>query len=357
MATIARVATKPFGLAMKGALQWGASSKLESLEHVLVSVTTDEGHAGIAEAPVRPTIYGETVASIETIVREHLAPQLTGLELDDTVGIASTLESVANNHAAKGAIDIASHEARAKAKGVTLFAAERGPQEKIRVSFILGIAELKAMVEEARRVFDAGVSVFKIKIGRDPKHDEAIIKALWHEFSGEDVILYADANETLAPEAAPQTLERLAKLNIAYIEEPLPVHLLKARAKLKAENILPIIADDSCFRVRDVERELDFDTFDILNIKPARTGYTEGKKQLALAAAAGKGVMLGSQASSGLGTLHTAIFATKEGVTHPSELSFPLKLKEDSLAQKLGFNKGYLARADLASLQLKPELR
>lgn len=353
MARIERISTRPFSLAMKGELRWGASSRLTELRHVLVSVTTDEGHTGVAEAPARPTIYGETVASIETIIAEHLAPQLMGLDLSDTQTIAKAFSSIANNHAAKGALDIALHEARAKTAGKTLFEAQRGPQEKIRVSFILGIADLNEMVAEARRVFGAGVSVFKLKIGRNPKHDEAIIKALWHEFAGEDVILYADANETLSPETAAKTLDRLANLTIAYIEEPLPVHLLKARAQLKAKNILPIIADDSCFSVRDLERELAFDTFDILNIKTARTGFTESKEQLRLAQDASKGVMLGSQASSGLGTLHTAIFASKTGVTHPSELSFPLKLKEDSLENRLVYKNGFLATKLLAKAQLK----
>ena len=353
MARIERISTRPFKLAMKGELRWGASSHLSELKHVLVSVVTDTGHTSVAEAPVRPTIYGETVASIETIIAEQLAPQLVGLDLSDTQTIAKAFSSIANNHAAKGAVDIALHEARAKAAGETLFEAQRGPQEKIRVSFILGIADLNEMVAEARRVFDAGVSVFKLKIGRNPKHDKATIKALWHEFAGEDVRLYADANETLKPETAAKTLDRLAKLNISYIEEPLPVHLLKARAQLKAENIIPIIADDSCFSVRDLERELSFDTFDILNIKTARTGYTESEKQLALVKNEGKGVMLGSQASSGLGTLHTAIFATKNGVTHPSELSFPLKLTEDSLENRLVYKNGFLATELLAKARLK----
>ena len=352
MAHIETISTRPFSLAMEGELRWGASSRLSELTHVLVSVTTNEGHTGVAEAPVRPTIYGETVASIETIIAQHLAPQLAGLELSDSEAISKALSSVANNHAAKGALDIAIHDARARAAGKTLLEAQRGPQEKIRVSFILGIAELNDMVEEARRVFDAGVSVFKIKIGRDLKHDEATIKALWHEFSGEDVILYADANETLDPAKAPQILEHLANLGIAYIEEPLPVHLLEARATLKAQNIIPIIADDSCFSIRDLERELAFETFDILNIKPARTGYTESEKQLDLAKRAGKGVMLGSQACSGLGTLHTAIFATKAGVTHPSELSFPLKLKEDSLKKRLTYKGGLLTTEHLNDAQL-----
>lgn len=337
---------------MKGNLSWGKTSKLTKLEHVLVKVLTNDGHVGVAEAPARPTIYGETPESIQVIVRDFLAPKFIGLNVNDDAGVWDALHSVANNQCAKGALDIAIHEARAKSQGKTLFDAQCGSHEKLRVSFILGISDLDTMLKEAQSIFEEGVSVFKIKVGRDAKHDAEVVGALNHVFAGEDVLLYADANEGLAPETAAQDLERLAKLGVAYIEEPLPVRQLKARAALKAENILPIIADDSCFSLADLERELDFDTFDILNIKTARTGYSESLKMLSLAESASKGVMVGSQASAGLGTLHAALFASQSAVTHPSELSFPLKLHKDILLPAFAFDAGFLRVSDLTNKTL-----
>ncbi len=357
MSTVFRITTRPFRLAMRGNLSWGQYGKLDALEHVLVRVETNDGHVGYAEAPARPTIYGETPQSIETIVTHYLAPKLVGVDINNEVKLWNVLHSVANNQTARGALDIAICEARAKARALSLFDVTRGIQDKIRASFILGISDLDTMTKEARSVFESGVSVFKIKIGRDAKHDEEIVRALQHEFSGTDVILYADANEGLTAETAAEDLERLAKLGLAYIEEPLPVHFVKARAALKRENILPIIADDSCFTLNDLERELEFDTFDILNIKPARTGFTESARMLELAKSAHKGVMIGSQAGSGLGTFHAALFASKEGVTHPSELSFALKLLEDILEEPIKFEKGYMKLESLRNLQLKKELR
>jgi L-Ala-D/L-Glu epimerase len=355
MSTIAKITTKPFRLEMKGELSWGQHGKLAALEHVLIRVETDDGHVGYAEAPARPSIYGETPQSIETIINHYLAPKLLGADIY-AANLLKILQSVANNHTAKGALDIALHEARAKSKGLSLFEEMKGNQENIRVSFILGISDLGAMIKEARTMFEAGVSVFKIKIGRDAKHDEEIARALQHEFSGTNVILYADANEGLSPETAAKDLERFTKLALAYVEEPLPVRLIKARAALKRENILPIIADDSCFTLNDLERELAFDTFDILNIKTARTGFTESEKMLRLAKAASKGVMVGSQAGSGLGTVHAALFASKDGVTHPSELSFTLKLHEDVLEQPVHFENGCLQLESLKHHHLKANM-
>ena len=344
---------------MKGALTWGKGGELRELEHVLVSVRAGDGTddvTGVAEAPVRPTIYGETVASVRGITA-WLEPRLTGLSLDDEAGIWEALHSVANNHTARGALDIAVHDARAKARGRTLFEAWRGPKGSIRASFILGISDVDTMLEEARRIFEQGVSVFKVKIGRDKRSDEQVIRALQDAFAGEEVILYADANEGLSPDTAAQDLEKLAKLGVAYVEEPLPIEYVKERASLRAAQILPIIADDSCFSLRELRRELALDTFDILNIKPARTGFSESAKMLALVKEAGKGVMVGSQASSGLGTRHCALFASRAGVDFPSELSFPLKLEEDVMGERLEFHKGRLSVDALKNFTLRSEFR
>ena len=353
MSEITRIATKRISLPMKGSLSWGKSSKLARLEHVLVKVEAGSVF-GIAEAPARPSIYGETPESIEVIIKDHLAPKLLGEDAFNETALWEAFHSVANNQTARGALDIALHDLRAKLNGETLFDTA-GPHQNLRASFILGISDFDTMLAEARTIFENGVSVFKIKVGRNAAHDEAVIKALQSEFSGEDVILYADANEGLDSKTAANDLERLAKLGIAYVEEPLPVRQLKARARLKSENVLPIIADDSCFSLLDLERELDFDTFDILNIKTARTGYSESQKMLGLALKANKGVMLGSQASAGLGTLHTALFATQAGIDYPSELSFPLKLHEDVFTSALSFHKGLLAVSNLTELELKSE--
>ncbi|MEZ4607324.1 MAG: enolase C-terminal domain-like protein [Deinococcales bacterium] len=347
---IAKVYCQTFELAMKGSLRWGKASELSKLKHQLIIMESEGGLKAVAEAPVRPTIYGETLESIAAIV-DYLRPSLIGLACDDVGVIQSILKSVKNNHTARGALDIAFHQLCAKAKGLDFFKHYLGPNQRLQVSYILGISEAETMMAEAREVFSQGVRVFKIKIGRDAKHDKAIVESLRHEF-GNQVILYADANESLSVKEVGGRLEHLAHLNIAYVEEPLPVHLIKARAKLKQEAILPIIADDSCFSPEDLSRELDFDTFDILNIKTARTGFSDSLKMLDMAKKADKGIMLGSQASSGLGTLHCALIASQAGVDYPSELSFPLKLRGDSIKPELRYHEGYLNLADYTQTSL-----
>jgi L-alanine-DL-glutamate epimerase-like enolase superfamily enzyme len=335
---------------MTGELKWGKSSRMAEVRHVLVEVHLDDGSYGQAEAPPRPTIYGETAYSVTSIIAHELAPRLLGRPADQ---LRPLLDEIKYNHTAKGAIDRAVHDALARSRGITLAAYLGSTQPRMRVSYILGIGGRDEVLAEAERVVAQGVRVLKVKVGRDWDEDIARIRDLQQMF-GDGVALYADANECLEAHEAAARLAYLAALGLLYCEEPLPVEQIQARAHLRAGHHLPLIADDSAFTARDLARELALDTFDVLNIKTPRTGYTESRQMLAMARAAGKGVMVGSQAGSGLGTARAAIFAALEGIDHPSELSFFLKLKEDIVASPLPIRDGYIDLVDALAVIVDP---
>ncbi len=342
MPTIADVETTVFRLPLLGVLRWGKASSLNEARHVLIRVRLSDGSQGIAEAPPRPTIYGETVQSITSIVNNEFAPRLHGLTPEEA---RPHLGEIANNQTAKGALDMAIHGAVAQSTGLSLADHLESVQSKIRVSYILGIGDRETVLEEAASVYAQGVRVLKVKVGRNWVEDRARIEEL--QMIGADLDLYADANECFTPEEAADRLACLRDLGLHYCEEPLPVELVQERAALRAADLLPVIADDSCFSPRELRRELSLDTFHILNIKTARTGFSESIEMQAMAAQAGKGIMVGSQAGSGLGTVCAALFAARAGITHPSELSFFLKLREDILAEPLQLHEGYLALRDV----------
>lgn len=365
--TIAAIETTPYRLPMHGELQWGKASKLSEAVYVAVRVVLSDGSEGWAEAPPRPTIYGETAHTIPAVIAHELAPRLLGLPVwdADVTGslweqpplhaVQARLHEVKFNHTAKAGLDMALHSALAQHRNLHLLDHLRDGQpaavDALRVSYILGMGDHTTVMAEAHRVVEQGVRVLKVKVGRTWDADLAQIRDLQAAF-GPAVALYADANECLDATDAADRLAQLADLGLLYCEEPLPVEQLAARAHLRQADKLPLIADDSAFTLRDLQRELAFDTFHILNIKTARTGFTESAAMLAAARAAGKGVMVGSQAGSGLGTLHAALFAALPGIAHPSELSFPLKLQADVLDRPLPIRDGLLHISDVAAARL-----
>ncbi|MBE2238520.1 MAG: enolase [Caldilineaceae bacterium] len=348
--TIAAIETTEFRLPMHGELRWGSQSSLAAARHVLVTVALSDDSRGVAEAPPRPTIYGETAATVIAIIRDELAPRLLGQPAHKAW---TCMAPIRNNHTAKGALDMAVHDALAQHAGHSLAEHLGATQARVRVSYILGIGARDEVLAEAERVVAQGVRVLKVKVGRDWEDDLARIRDLQAMF-GATVDLYADANETMQADKAGARLAALREMGLRYCEEPLPVEQMRARAALRAQDALPIIADDSAFTVRDLQRELELDTFDILNIKTPRTGYTASLAMAALAHGHAKGIMVGSQAGSTIGAARAAIFAARPEVAHPSELSFFLKLREEITDRPLTLVDGWLTVREALAVRIDP---
>ena len=62
--------------------------------------------------------------------------------------------------------------------------------------------------------------------------------------------------------------------------------------------------------------------------------------------------MVGSQASTGWGTVLAALFAARPGIDLPCELSFFLKLQEDLLTRPLALRDGYLDVSALTQVEI-----
>lgn len=343
MPEIERIEVLPYNVPLKGALAWGKGHELNALNHVLITVTLNDGAQGTAEATPRPTIYGETQESVLTIVPHHLAPKILGQTVNSLADIDSLedrLSLIKNNNTAKGALNMALHSALAQSQGGSLTELLGVTKSAVRVSYIVSTGGKDDVVRDVGEMFDAGVRVFKVKVGKSIPQEIAIIAELQQTFPSAD--FYVDANQCLTAQNAPDVLAQLHEMGVLYCEEALPVHLLRERQSLHSETHMPLIGDDSCFTATDVERELAFDTVDILNIKTARNGFSEGRRILEMARAAKKGVMVGSQASSLLGCLHAALFSAQDGIDHATECSFYLKTDIDP-AHMPHLEDGYLS--------------
>jgi len=351
MPRIRRITPRPFRLPIRGTLRWGKASELAALEHILLEVELSDGSVGRAEIPPRPSIYGETLGTVLAAL-DYLSSSLLGLEVEDTEAVQKVLHSLPNNLTSKGGLDIALWEAWARSERQELWQVFEPHQQRVKVSYILGIADEAEMLADARTVYEAGVRVLKVKVGRDLNGDLARIAALKEQLPGLE--LYADANEALSPEDAETFLGMWAEAGLLYVEEPLPIAEVLARKRLRKAAILPIIADDSAFTLRDLWREAQLDTYDILNLKPARTGYTQTLEMLALNRAEGKRAMVGSQALSSFGALQTALMAFQEGVSEPSELAFHLKA-EGGFCNFPTLREGWLYWEDLAQCHFNLE--
>jgi len=312
---------RPFRIPLAAELRWGAGKRLDALEHALVEVTLEDGSVGRGEVAVRPTIYGETLGSVRAAL-EWLEPRLREADACEPEAVRRVLDRLPGNLAAKAGLEMALFEARAAALGRDPLDLLPTGRERVRVSFIVGQGDVEATLASAGFAYERGVRVFKLKASGEDERDASRIRALTQAFP--DAEVYVDANETLDPRSAADVLARWRELGVTMVEEPLPVERVRARAELRGRGVLPLIADDSAFTPRELERELELDTFDVLNVKPARSGFGPSLSMLDRARAAGKEAMIGSQAMSRFGAARAAALAFHAAVARPSELAFHL---------------------------------
>lgn len=340
---IDRVEATPFSIPLKVPSRWGAHGARDSQDHVLVRIYTDDGAVGVAEAPARPTIYGETQVSIVHIVRDTLAPMLIGRNPMDREGLQASFDAVPYNFTAKGALDIALHDLAAQHMGVTLCEMLGGNPRQVEVSYLLSLGG-KGVGESALKVrSETGIRAFKLKAGQDPSGDIARVKEL-REALGPEGFIYIDANQLYSPEVAIRTINRMADYDLAMAEEPVSIHLGAWRRKVATALTVPILSDDSVITLADTRRELQDGAIGIVGIKTARTGIYDSVRILHLAEAFGLPCWVGSQGVSGVGALASAHFAAAfRNIPYPADLTAFLRQEDDLLAEPLRAQDGKIS--------------
>jgi L-alanine-DL-glutamate epimerase-like enolase superfamily enzyme len=341
---VERVEAIPFRIPLKKASRWGAHGKRDAQDHVLIRIYAG-GVVGTAEAPARPTIYGETQRSIVHIVRDVLGPMLVGRNAIDREGYQAAMAAIPWNPTAKAALDTALHDVAAQALGVSLARLLGGSVRPVDVSWMLSLnfANDEEFVQEALKVRDHyGIQAFKIKAGADPAGDITRLRML-REALGDRALLFIDANQMYTPEVAIRTINAMTEYGLAMAEEPVAVTLGAYRKKVADATSVPILADDSVFSLTDVRRELQDGAIGVMGIKIARTGMYESMRIVHMAEGYGLPCWIGSQGVSGIGAVASGHFAAAfRSVTYPADLSTPLKQEDDLLARPIDIREGKL---------------
>jgi L-alanine-DL-glutamate epimerase-like enolase superfamily enzyme len=120
----------------------------------------------------------------------------------------------------------------------------------------------------------------------------------------------------LTPEQALSLLEICLKekMPVVLFEQPVARENLKGMAWLKRRSPVPIAADESVRSSIDARAVLDSDAADVFNIKVAKTGIQESLDIMALAASAGKRLMIGCMQETARGLSPSVHLACGTGV-------------------------------------------
>jgi muconate cycloisomerase len=235
-----------------------AFEEVSRAENVLVRLETDDGVVGWGGAAAAPTMTGETVAGMAAAIR-YLAPRLEGMPLDD---IAAAMARAGNylygNQSAKSVIEIALHDALARARGKPVHdLLDRKRRDRVPILRMVGTGKgLAADVEDAKKAQAEGHVAFKIKVGvGDPQDDAERTRAICDALNGNGrLLICADANQGWSPDQAIAYVQRVADTALSFFEQPVAAHDIEGMARVARASRVPIGCDEGLHSLEDLKR-------------------------------------------------------------------------------------------------------
>ncbi len=245
-----------------------------------------EGVTGYGEASMPPYL-GQSTASVTAFLEKVDLSQFPDpFCLEDILSYIDGLSE--GDSAAKAAVDIALHDLVGKLIGQPWYRlwgldASKAPS----TTYTIGI-DTPEVVKEKTLEATGRFNILKVKVGLDS--DEEMIRTIR---SVTDVPLAVDANQGWKDRSkALDEIHWLASQGVVMVEQPLPIDRLDDTAWLTERSPLPIFADESVQRLKDIPSLVG--AFNGINIKLMKcTGMREAWKMVTLSRALGMKVMVG----------------------------------------------------------------
>lgn len=259
---------EPFSLPLAGPLET-AAGRIETREGFLVQVDLD-GTTGLGEATPLSG-WTESLADCERALQSVEDPEsaLDG-DLDDAP-------------AARHGVSLAVLDARAKQADEPLYQ-YLGREEsvaRVPVNETVGDGAPDETADAVSAAVEAGFPAVKVKVGvRTPAEDVERLEAV--RTACPDVELRADANGAWDAATAEGVLDRFARLEVAYVEQPLPPEDLDGHAALSGGPVG--VALDEGVVEHGVEAVLEAGGADVVVCKPMALGGVDVARESALRA-------------------------------------------------------------------------
>ncbi|MBQ5984057.1 MAG: twin-arginine translocation signal domain-containing protein [Bacteroidales bacterium] len=245
-----------------------------------------EGYTGYGEASMPPYL-GQSVESVTKFLEKVNLDQFDDpFRMDDILTYVDSLDE--GEPAAKAAIDIALHDLVGKILGVPWYKIwGYDPAKAPNTTFTIGIDTADVVREKTRECADK-FKILKVKVGLD--NDKEMIETI-REIT--DLPIAVDANQGWKDKnKALEMIHWLKEHGIVMVEQPMPKEQLDDIAWVTENSPLPIFADESIQRLRDIQHLKG--AFTGINIKLMKcTGMREGHKMLEFARGLGMKVMVG----------------------------------------------------------------
>ena len=293
---------------------------IDSIEDIVVMVSTDCGHVGYGEAPATAVITGDTRGSIVEAIRHYIWPRVVGQNIADLNRITQLIQTaLERNSSAKAAVEIAIYDLWGQLYGAPLYRLLGGGHPRITTDITISVDYIDKMVADSVAAVERGFEALKIKVGKDIGVDIERVKAIYAAVEGR-ALLRLDANQGWTAKQAVHAVQTLedAGVQLELVEQPVKAHDLNGMKYVTERVNTPIMADESVFGPTEVVQLIRMRAADIINIKLMKTGGISNAIRIAdIAAMYGVECMIGCMLETGISVaaaVHVAV-AKSDAIT------------------------------------------
>lgn len=319
------------------------------LPNTHVAVHTDEGITGYGEGAPIVDYFGEGQETMVEVLKNYLAPVLVG---KDPLNIRERIREmdlvIPRNPCAKAAIDIALHDLKGKALGVSigsLLGGVSSPVVPITVS--IGLDDSAKMKAKAVAAAEQGFTIIKLKGGNKVVEDIHNLSVVREAIGKNGPWLRLDANAGYVNRnEIYRHLDDFKALRVALLEQPFPSQEWDALRALRDRIEVPILLDESMQTAWDFQQLVKSPDGFVANLKVQICGGLYKASQLVAACERFQiPLMIGSQRESAIGntaSLHLASLITRMDYT--CDQRYAAAVREDA---EVATNAPSLAKPDV----------
>lgn len=254
-------------------------------------------YVGYGEAAL-PQYLKETQESVCAFL-EKAVPVIAQYKPEEIEQALAAVQAIApDNRAAKAAIDIALHDLYGKIQGKPLWQLwdidpANTPYTCYTIGYDASDSVVLVKIKEAE-----WAHILKVKLGRSEEDDKRMIRLIRQ---CTDKPIYVDANQGWpTKEYALDMILWLHQQGVVMIEQPMAKENIDDHKWLTEHSPLPIIADEACQQLSDVEKLKG--VYHGINIKLMKCGgMSEARKMISLARELGMQVMIGCMTETSAG--------------------------------------------------------
>src|SRR5215813_12366908 len=309
-----------------------ALASVSAARGCVVAITAG-GHTGYGYAPAIPHM-GSTFEMLPIEI-ERFKPIVIGKDAFAIEAILRELDaSLVGAYQAKGAIDCALHDLKARALGVPLYNLLGGKtRDKVPVLRILALKTPDETAAIAGKLFDQGYRYFKIKVHGDVDEDVARVKAI-RERVGDEAHLTIDANQSYTPKDAITAINRMAQYRLDLVEQPVARDDLQGLALVTRSVPVTVEADEGAGTIDEIMTLVSNRIVDAVSLKIQKLGGLRNALAAARICEAGKvKYRLGAHVGTRLGNAHAIhLAAALPGVDYACELGEFSRMFNDPFA-------------------------